>query len=501
MIRRRIGYAVWLLLAVCLYFFENNTGTRVVLFCSALLPFIPPLRSAFFPPQEAEVKKAPVRLTVRTFARQDPEDPDDIRPYVPGDPIRRIHWKLSAKKDELLVRSISARQSLPEEETQEMLPESRTKNRKPAVRPAALLAGIILCGALLLLVPEARGGLEALCNRLFAASEAANAYAYRYFTVPENQSVLPAACLLLCLAVLLLTLAAVARSCLPAFGIMAACILFQCYFGLSFPAWISIPFAGLFAVRMMKRPLRRGSLAALCAFILLSSLLVCLLLPGVDAVTEDASEKARDALARIAAQVAGTLREAPEGSMETRRVHTRSMETGEQDAETEQEFRLETAEEEQIARPRWINWIKVILLLVLTVAVVTLPFTPFLLLNARKKKAREVREAFGSPDVREAVQAVFRQVIRWLEATRHGAGNLLYRDWAEHLPDFLPENYADCFARCAADYEESVYSSHVMAEEQRRNALALLEATETALWKAADRKQRIYLKVWMGLYE
>ena len=114
MIRRRIGYAAWLLLAVCLYFFENNTGTRVVLFCSALLPFIPPLRSAFFPPQEAEVKKAPVRLTVRTFARQDPEDPGDIRPYVPGDPIRRIHWKLSAKKDELLVRSISARQSLPE---------------------------------------------------------------------------------------------------------------------------------------------------------------------------------------------------------------------------------------------------------------------------------------------------------------------------------------------------------------------------------------------------
>ena len=40
-----------------------------------------------------------------------------------------------------------------------------------------------------------------------------------------------------------------------------------------------------------------------------------------------------------------------------------------------------------------------------------------------------------------------------------------------------------------------------MTEEQRRNALALLEATETALWKAADRKQRIYLKVWMGLYE
>ena len=48
MIRRRIGYAVWLLLAVCLYFFENNTGTRIVLVCTLLLPFIPVIRRSLF---------------------------------------------------------------------------------------------------------------------------------------------------------------------------------------------------------------------------------------------------------------------------------------------------------------------------------------------------------------------------------------------------------------------------------------------------------------------
>lgn len=32
----------------------------------------------------------------------------DIRDYVPGDDIRTIHWKLSGKTDELIVRQASA---------------------------------------------------------------------------------------------------------------------------------------------------------------------------------------------------------------------------------------------------------------------------------------------------------------------------------------------------------------------------------------------------------
>ena len=42
--KRIIGYAVWLILACLLYFFENNTGTRIVLACSLLLPFVPIIR-------------------------------------------------------------------------------------------------------------------------------------------------------------------------------------------------------------------------------------------------------------------------------------------------------------------------------------------------------------------------------------------------------------------------------------------------------------------------
>ena len=37
---------------------------------------------------------------------EDPE-PGDLRPYVPGDPVRKIHWKLSEKTDQILIRESS----------------------------------------------------------------------------------------------------------------------------------------------------------------------------------------------------------------------------------------------------------------------------------------------------------------------------------------------------------------------------------------------------------
>ena len=65
----------------------------------------------------------------------------------------------------------------------------------------------------------------------------------------------------------------------------------------------------------------------------------------------------------------------------------------------------------------------------------------------------------------------------------------------------FPEDYQDRFARCAADYEEAVYSGHTVPEEKRQNALELLKETENDLWKASDWKQRLYLKYWMCLVE
>ncbi len=499
--RRWTGYAAWVLLALCLYFFENGTGTRAVLLCSLVLPLIPALRQAFFRPDRPAREESPGSLTVRAFVRKDSEEPGEIRLYVPGDPVRRIHWKLSAKRGKLLVRDTAAEPEAAEEEKTAVLPENGRKRKLTGLAAVYSAAGIVLCLILLLAVPEAGRGAQALCNRVFAASEAVNSYAYQYFPVPEDQGVLAAAILLACAAVLTAVLAAVLRSRLFVLGLAAVCTLFQVYFGLPFPAWINIPLCALAGLLMMKRPRESGFVRNYCALILLVSGLTVLLLPGADAPLEAASERVRDELARTAGRVMDTITESPDGETEARRLHSRSPEYGMGEAETAREFRLVTEEEEQISRPRWISWIRTVLMMLLAVALVTLPFTPFLLLDARRRKAREIRKAFASGNVSEAVGSIFRQAGLWLEASGRGGGNLLYRDWPDLLKKSMPEGYAERFARCAADYEEAVYSCHEMPERKRQDALALLKETEAAVWSAAGRKQRLYLKYWMCLCE
>ena len=499
--RRMIGYAAWLLLAGCLYFFENNTGTRIVLLCSLLFLFLPALRHACFLPDEKGRRNFPETQTVRTFILQETEEPGGVRAYVPGDPVRLIHWKLSAKMDKLLVRETAAVRETVREQRAEAVPARGREKKAGGFPAAAAAAGILCCLVLLLVIPEASRGAQALCNRLFDASEAVNTYVYRRFSVPDGQGTALTVSLLICIAALLPVWAAAAGSRLPALGIMAACTLFQVYFGLSFSAWINIPLYGLLGLRMLGRPFSRRPVMIYCGLVLAVSLLMPLVLPGTDAATEAASERIRDRLALVAEQMTGTLREDPDGETETRRVHTRSMAEGDHEAETEREFRLVTVEETRISMPRWVDWIRMILLLLLAVALVTLPFAPFVLLNARKRKARESREAFRSDNPGEAVRAIFREVIVWLEATGHGAGNLLYRNWSGLLPETFPEGYADRFARCAADCEEASYSRHAIPERKRQEALELLKETEAVLWKAAGRRQRFYLKYWMCLHE
>ena len=95
--KRWFGYAAWLLASACLYFFENNTGTRTVLICSILFPLIPTLRAAFFTEDGIFREETPRRKTARTSVPRASEEPGDIRLYQPGDPVRAIHWPTTAK--------------------------------------------------------------------------------------------------------------------------------------------------------------------------------------------------------------------------------------------------------------------------------------------------------------------------------------------------------------------------------------------------------------------
>lgn len=487
---RRI--ALWgclLFPAGCLYFFENGTGTRIVLACALLLPLIPAVRRALFT-RKADHHPAVRDLFVSSFRPSEEEEPGDARPWLPGDPVNRIHWKLSAKKDELLVRP-PIRAGEPEETLLRASRDTKPKKRKSRLAP--WLWVLFFACLLLFLVPEANRGFQALCNRLFEASEQRNAYVYRRFDVPAGQPVAFAACLLAGMLAALAGLAALSRSRLPAAALWAGAALFQVYFGLPLPGWVQVLlFALLLLCLLRPRPLR--DLLVPAAGILVLSLCCAVLLPGTHAATEEASERARDLLSRMAETVTGGAQELPEGEKETRHVHTRSLAEGDQAAGTEKEYRPVTVEEEQVSIPRWIDWLKMILLFLGVAALPVAPFLPFLWLNARRRRASEARAAFRSDDIPAAVRAAFQHVIAWLETAGLGAGTLPYRDWAEPLSRSVSEAYAGQYLPCAGLFERAAYSRHPLTEEDREQVLALLGETERILRSRADRKLRFRLK-------
>lgn len=495
MSRRRIAlWACALLLAGCLYFFENGTGTRIVLACALLLPLFPALRRALFT-RDREAAGSARTLFLSFFRPPEEEEPGDVRPYRPGDPLNRIHWKLSAKRDELLVRPPVPDNS----RTEAAFPVPSPSLQKTVNRRRRLLlllpAGVFLLLLLLLvLLPDANRAFRGVLNRLFTASEQVNAYAYERFPVPAGQPLWPAFLLLGGMLAAFLAVLLVSGSRLAALLLAAAIVIVQVYLGLSLPSWCHVALFTLFALWMARRPPTQKDLLLLLSSVLVLSLAVVLFLPGTHAATEEASERVRDALSRVSEQWSGSVPEAPDGEKETRHVHTRSLAEGDREAGAEKEYRLVTREEEQVSMPRWIDWVKVILLSLGAVALLVLPFLPFAWLNARRKKALEAREAFRSGDTRLAVQSAFQHVIAWLEAADRGAGNVPYRDWAEPLSRRISGEYAALFRPCAALFEQAAYSEHPLSEADRARVLSLLEETERILRSQADRKQRFRLK-------
>ena len=503
MIRKTVMGAVWLLTAAALYFFENNTGTRIVLAGSLILLLC--LRFFRLPANE---KKAvsPDKNRIRSQITEQTSDetgPGDVREYIPGDSFRKIHWKLYAKTDRLFIRGDEHEKTAGESALQESIPEGENEGesrKKPRLRFWILSAVIFLSLALLLLVPGFRNSAAALCNRLFDWSESINAYTYERFTAPDGQSILPALLLLLsagCGWITLLILSGKRTLTLMTAALLAG---FQAYFGVSFPAWVNvILFGGMGFLLFVRAAGARGILY--CAGVLLCvSLLVFLLWPGVDINTETASERVRDLFSQAARRIAGAVYEAPAEGLETRHVNTQSLLPGENEAQTDKTYRLVTVEEEQISIPHWINYLKIVLLLLLAIAVILLPFAPFVIMNNRRKKALEARRIFDSEDVSEAVAAMFRHVTAWLAATQHDGGNRLYREWTSPLAEQFSEEYAARWARCEALFEEAAYSEHTMNEEARSEVRSLLDETESMLYDQADWKQRFRLKYVEGLY-
>ncbi len=493
--RRTAIFVCSLALFLCLYFFENNTGTRIVLLCTLILPLFPKIRTALFGTERAKAQHTFSEQNIKTFSYTEVDEHGDIRQYVPGDPVNRIHWKLSAKRGEVMIRPLLNAESIVEDQK-----KSNVKDDHPIsgqMRKKSLFicfALISLSFLLLFLIPQARAGLQELCNRIFRASEAVNAYAYEYFDVPAGHSLRLAVLLLCIIIVAFMGITVITGSRLMSLLLMSGLAGFQVYFGLAFPAWVNILLLTLYMFWIMRRPWKKTEVIRILAVIIVLTVTVLMIWPGVDASTEQLSEKARDYLSRFAQEASSAVQENPEGENETRHVHTRSLLYGDDPAQPEKEYRLTTIEEEQISMPHRINYLKIALLLLLAIALLILPFVPFLWLNARRKKALEARKAFDADDARIAVCAIFQHIIAWLEATGNGAGNLPYCSWPQYLAPQLSEEYARRFADCAALFEEAAYSEHTLRKEQRQQTLALLHETEQIMQEKAGLRQKLFLK-------
>ena len=492
--RKYLCWACLVLLVSSLYFFENNTGSRVVLICMLLLAAVPAVRRGLFRPYEEKKKTVSFPQAAVFPSLMEEEEPGNVRAYQLGDPVNRIHWKLSSKRDEILVR-IPVKGEETEEagrKTEKMRSPSAGNRRKTFF--FVFVGMFCLTGLLLFLIPSANRGAQALANRLYHASEAVNSYAYEYFPVPEDQNVTASAVLFALLGISMIGMTALSHSRLPSFLLYAGIALFQMYFGLAFPAWGNIGLFLLFVLWQMRRGAERRSLLAVLGVITAVTVAVTLFYPGINAATEEASEKVRDSLSRISSTFSGTVKELPAGENETRHVHSQSLISGESEAGVEEEYSLVTVEEEQISIPHWVNYLKIIALLLLTAVMVVLPFLPFVFLNARRRKILERQASFRTEDIREAIKAIFQQVIRWLEATENGAGNLPYAHWTEEMAVKISPSYAELFGLCAAFFEEAAYSRHQMQEQQREQTLHLLEETERILQERAGWRQKLCLK-------
>ena len=346
-------------------------------------------------------------------------------------------------------------------------------------------------------LPAVRAGAMELANRLFALSEASNAYAYVYFEQASGDT-FSVRLALLCAAVLCGAVCALARRSRAVTAVLFfLLVLFQTYFGVTPGIWHNLSvFACLaFLLAGGKAEFRSGSVAV-CAFALIAAI-VLTAVPRPIAAVEDYSEHLRDELGRTVMQI--TQWEPPQaaGVNETHEESRLSEEEANVDASAAQdqrEFEHQTQAEQEISRPHRTDWLKILLLLLAVIALLIVPFAPFVLVSRARKLAKEKRAAFTDADNAAAIRAMFRHTVDWLQACGMKTENRPFAQCADGAAALLSESYGERYAKAARIWEEAAYSDHAMDEGKRELVRELMEETEKTLYERSDRKTRLRLK-------
>lgn len=323
-------------------------------------------------------------------------------------------------------------------------------------------------------------GAKLLTNRLFAISEASQAYQYDRFTVtaPAGQDT---ACMLFVLAFCSLLWALVSALLLgrdakimPVAAFALVCV-FTVYFGASAAfIWMILP--GVWCLlSLLPRHIglaRYGTVIVGMALIVAATLL---LFPNENARISRLDETLRD---KMALQ---TVRYDPESMPQE---ITAPPETTPEEQQQQNGFHFAY----DLPAGKWL------LIAAVLIAVLLLLFIPAVWNDRLHKRAERERAGIEDENHAVSIRAMFLYAVRWLQSYGVTPGNVNYGAWPAALQDAMSEDYQQEFEAILPLWREAAYSDHEMTAQQRKAVRAFLKRTGDEIWEKADWRERLRLQ-------
>ena len=337
----------------------------------------------------------------------------------------------------------------------------------------ALLGVFAACGLFFARYAASTDGVKLFLNRLFAASEARQAYTYDKFTVSPAAGI------------------AELRYALIPFGLVAGALcgvsarlrlrlipalLFALWAGAA--AWLGISPAAFWCVL----PVIALGLAFSERFaVLLPAALLCAAVlfafPGEDARLSAWDEAARDTLAPRTVAYAD---EQQYQALQTPQTQPASAARPDR-----------TADDSPDIDAAWLHVLPRVLIVLLPALAL---FLPAIASDRLRKRRERNRAGLDDPDNAAAVRAMFLYALRWLRLGGLETGNRPCGACAGELEAlYSPELRAE-FESVLPLWQEAAYSAHAIGDAQRARMRTFMELTRETVWDGLRRRDRLRAK-------
>jgi len=334
-----------------------------------------------------------------------------------------------------------------------------------------------------------------LSNHLFTISEQHQAYLYERFIVPVSPEYY-LTYIFFALAIVAITTAFYIffllnlESKLMGFILLLLLTGLQIYFGVfAAPVWNIILYTTI-ALAL----LRKANIAAFATVSAAIAIAVLLVFPGPNTTIAQLSETIRDQFGQILERpIAATtpLTHLAHTSPQTQEIEMREEATGIGDAaEGGQEYAIDRDERfagsqigAAIGQRLWVLWL------------IGLAFLIGYIIWLAKKiaTAYKKRAAFNSADNAAAIDSMFKHIIEWLIEFGVNPKNHAYAEYANQ--PILPAEYAKSYPHIVELWQETVYSSHTMTEEDKKQMRLYLDETITTFAKPLNPFARAKVKI------